>query len=144
MRCSVQIRGASVYIDMLGFPKEQHVLNLLNEAVARASTSGGHLQSDILSALDQARTALSAPVTIKSHLPLVLSAARRHVLTVEKHAVSRIIGPDSVSQHEMASLVRLRLICTELLNILAHTLAELKPPRHRDSSQRPGLGGWQG
>lgn len=146
-RCTTHsnLEGRLVLVDMLGFPKEQHVLNLLSEAVIHASTSGDRLKADVASALHKAREVLEAPVTAKSHLPLVLSAARRHVSSAEKHTVARIIGSEPVNSQEMASLVRLRLICAELLNILTHTLAELKPPHHRnrDSSHLPGFDGWQ-
>jgi hypothetical protein len=66
-------------------------------------------------------------------LPLVLSATRRHVTAAEKHVVALIIGSQPVNSREMSTLVRIRLICAELLTRLAQHLDNLKPPHLRNS-----------
>ncbi len=111
---------------MIDLPKGQHIHKLLDEALERASAIHRSFTADMVSAVQRAMTALSAPVTAKGHLALMLSAARRHVLDLEKRTVGLIIGDEPISQQEMAGLVRIRLICAELLTILADALAESK------------------
>jgi hypothetical protein len=115
---------------MSSFPKEQYVLTLLNEVAAAASDLQRGFTADIVLAAHKAKDALSAPTTTAGHLSLVLSAARRHIQTIEKRVVALIIGDEPISQREMSHLVRIRLICTELLNILARALADLKLNPH--------------
>lgn len=115
---------------MLGFSKEQHVLDLIDEAIVQTSvldTSG----EGITSSLEQTKHLLTSPIGGKHNVPLALSAARWRVTGVEKYAVRRIVHDDKIDVRAMSILVHVRLICAEVIRILDFALNELRLARQR-------------
>lgn len=108
------------------FRQKQHILNCLSEARTHSIGLSAVPTDELISALDKTRLVMEAPVTHTRQLPLVIAAARRHVTNAERQTVAWIVGPDSISRQEMAHLVRVRLICAELLNLLSDALTGLK------------------
>jgi len=118
-------------VHMLGFPKEQHLRNLIDEAIVQVSTLGESIEADIVLVLEKTRQVLASPAESKRNLPLILSAARWRVRDVEKYAVRRIVHDDNVDGHSMSILVRVRLICAEVIRILDAALNDLRVSRQR-------------
>ncbi len=114
---------------MLGSLKEERILTLVDEAIVQISTLGDSGVPDIISILEKTRQVLASPVRAERDIPLVLSAARWRVANVEKYAVSRIVHDDKVDGRAMSILVRVRLICAEVIRILDHALDESRMSR---------------
>lgn len=120
---------------------QQQVSALLNDVAGAAADLQRSFTADIISAVEKAKGAVSAPATSNSHLSLVLSAARRHTQDIEKRVVALIIGDERISQREMSHLVRIRLLCAKLLNLFARALADLKLAPHGRNQRRPNTSG---
>jgi hypothetical protein len=114
---------------MMNFPKEQRALELLNQALVHVASLSQNDEANLVPALNKTRATLETRTGARHHLPLVLSAARRQVAQAEKFAVGRIIGDDPVNHKEMSSLVEIRLICAELVNLLTNALDDVKGGR---------------
>jgi hypothetical protein len=113
---------------MEGFPKQDNVLQLLNEAAARARQLGRPYNSGLLDGFVQAKDTLDSAPEKKNQLALLLSAARMLISKVEKEAIRLIIGDDPITSQEMSHLVRIRLICAELITLLTSSLDRIKGP----------------
>ena len=119
---------------MLGFPKEQQLHNLIDQAIVQVSTLGEGSEAEIVLALEKARQVLDSEVGTKRNVPLILSAARWRVTGVEKYAVRRIVHDDKVDGASMSILVRVRLICAEVIRILDAALDDFRLARERAHS----------
>jgi hypothetical protein len=111
---------------MFDFPKRDRVLNLIQEAIGRVSNLGKRQKAVLAPEFDKALETLGTSASAKHHQALILSAARRHISQAEKQAIAHLIGDDPIYSQEMSDLVRVRVICAELLNILTYSLDTLK------------------
>jgi hypothetical protein len=110
------------------FLNQKNVMRLIDEAVNHAGKLGGSYTSQLLPDFIRAQQSLLTSVDIKSHLSLILSAARISITKAEKKTIRLIIGDDPVTGQEMSHLVRIRLICAELIGLLSSTLEWVKQP----------------
>ncbi len=113
---------------MLGSLKQENMLGLIDEAILQVSTLRGSGVPEIMSVLEKARHVLTSPVRADRDVPLVLAAARWRVADVEKYTVKRIVH-DEVDSPTLSILVRVRLICAQLLRILDGALDEVRLAR---------------
>ena len=111
---------------MFEFPKQERISNLINEAETQVPYLDDSYNSELNQAFDKIKTLLNSTPIALSQKVFMLGLARHQVLNAEKHAVSLMIGDVSISIEEMSHLVRVRLICAELSNLLAKGLEELK------------------
>jgi hypothetical protein len=107
---------------------QEHVLRLIEKAVEHSGQLGGSYKSDLLSDFVRAQQALVTSADIKSQLALVVSAARMMIAQAEKKTIQLIIGDAPVTGQQMSHLVRIRLICAELIGLLSNTLEWIKQP----------------
>jgi hypothetical protein len=107
---------------------QENVLRLIEQAVEHSRQLGGSYKSDLLSDFVQAQQALITSTNMKSHLALIVSAARMMIAQAEKKTVRLIIGDAPVTGQQMSHLVRIRLICAELISLLSNTLEWIKQP----------------
>ncbi len=111
---------------MDNFPRKDHVLGLLLEAVWHSSQIGNPYWGSLMPDFEQAQHTLETLPDLKSQQALILSAARRSIVQAEKKTIALIIGDDPINGQQMSHLVRIRLICTELLNLLSEMLDRIK------------------
>ena len=111
---------------MLDFPKRDRFINLVDEAIDRVAKLGGSREAMLAPQFAMALSTLDSVAKAKNHQALVISAARTHIFRAEKQVVSQIIGDDPVFTQEMSELVRLRVICAEMLKILSSSLDRVK------------------
>jgi hypothetical protein len=108
------------------FPKQSHALDLIQEAVGRAAQLGEPYECDLVEGFLKAKDTLGASAVASSQVALVLSAARMLITKVEKRTIALIIGDDPITGNQMSHLVRIRLICAELINLFTAVLENLK------------------
>lgn len=116
---------------MLGFSKEQHVLTLIDEAIGHISALSEQSNSEIKSVLVKTRQVLQGSGVAQRSVPLVLASVRGRVKDVEKYTVARILHDNRVDGHVMSILVRVRLICAEVIRILDMALDNFRLSRAR-------------
>jgi hypothetical protein len=103
-----------------------HILSLLQEALRRLDRLGSPYQPELAPAFASVIHTMSAPVASANQRCLLIGAARSRVITVERRVVNGMIRDNSISSFQMPDLLRVRLICTELLNLFNDSLDELK------------------
>ncbi|HZW03806.1 MAG TPA: hypothetical protein VFF68_07760 [Anaerolineaceae bacterium] len=109
-------------------------MTLIAEAVSHATQLGEPYKGDLVPAFLQAQEALSFSTAEDRQLGLILSAARMPINGAEKKTIRLIIGDEPITSQQMRHLVRLRLICAELIGLLTSALEIV-----RRSVARPGL-----
>ncbi len=114
---------------MLEFQKNRLVFKRINEAVVQGEGLGLNQKADIVAELEKARATLDTTVPGKNQVPLLLAAARRHILEAERLTVALIIGDGHVTSQQMSHLVRVRILCAELSVLLRDALDEQKAAR---------------
>ena len=99
---------------------------LIKEALQRSNQLGspyeGNLSPDFLQVLKN----LEDLPDQQSQQALIISAARRQIDQAEKLTVALIIGDDPITGNQMSHLVRIRLICAELMNLLSAMLEQIQ------------------
>jgi hypothetical protein len=122
------------------FPKQEYMLGLVHEAVTHLDQLGGHLETTLKPGFVQTRQSFETSVGGMSQWPLILTAASMRIRNMEKKIVAVIVGDDSITSQQMSHLVRLRVICAELLNKLAEIQEwikrSLRGPRQAGASLR--------
>ena len=103
-----------------------HVQNLLQEAQHRLERLGSPYQLELAPAFAGVINTLSAPVASTNQRCLLLGAARSRVIFVEKRVINGMLHDNSIGSFQMPDMLRVRLICTELLNLFNDSLDELK------------------
>jgi hypothetical protein len=111
---------------MFEFPKQERVTTLVHEAVTRIPHLGRHYNNDLGQEFTKVQTLLDTAPSARSQKTFLLGLARHHVARAEDTIVKQILGDGSISVEEMSHLVRVRLICTELLNLLAQGVEEFR------------------
>ncbi len=107
---------------MASLQNQENALRLIQEAVQRADQLGSPYNRDLLGGFERAQETLKSATEVKSQLALILSAARILIEKVEKKTIRLIIGDDPITRQQMSHLVRIRLICAELINLLTSML----------------------
>jgi hypothetical protein len=107
---------------------QENVLQLIDKAVEHSGQLGGSYKSDLLADFVRAQQALTTSANITSHLALIVSAARMMISQAEKKTIRLIIGDAPVTGQQMSHLVRIRVICAELISLLSNTLEWIKQP----------------
>jgi hypothetical protein len=104
------------------FPKRDYMLGLIEEAIRQAAQLDKTIESDLAPGFLQAQKSLVSFTDLKSQQTLVLSAARMMITRVERKTIALIIGDEPITGQQMSYLVRIRLICSELINLLSSIL----------------------
>jgi hypothetical protein len=99
-------------------PKINYLLGLIAEALQQSLLIGNPYTTRLTPDFIQAQETLESMPEQNSQLALILSAARRRITDAEKHTIALIVGDDPITGKQMSHLVRIRLICAELLNLL--------------------------
>jgi hypothetical protein len=113
---------------MESFKNQENVLRLIDEAVKHTGQLEGTYKSELMPDFVQAHETLITSSDFKSQIALILSATRILIAKAEKKTIRLIIGDDFVTGQQMSHLVRIRLICAELLGLLNTTLDRMKKP----------------
>jgi hypothetical protein len=113
-----------------GIPQKDYLLCLIKEAVSRAAKLGEAYKSDLDGDFLQAQKNLEIFSEVNAQQTLLLSAARINITQVEKKTIALIIGDRPITGQQMTHLVRIRLICTEILNLLSAIMEGLKQTFH--------------
>ena len=111
---------------MFEFPKQERVSTLIHEAVTRLPYLGNKYNHDLGQEFNKIQTLLDAAPVARSQKTLLLGLARHHTARAEETIVKQILGDDVISVDEMSHLVRVRLICTELMNLFVQSLEEFR------------------
>jgi hypothetical protein len=101
-------------------------VNLVEEAMQRTARMGETYEVALVPVFNDALNVINASTANSRNQLLILSAARRHITIAEKHAVAWMIGDDRINSQSMSDLVRVRLICSELLGMLNNAIDEIK------------------
>jgi hypothetical protein len=111
---------------MESFINRENVLRLIGEAGEHARQLGGTYKNELLPDFIQAKETLITSTDFRAQMLLILSAARMMIAQAEKKTVRLIIGDDPITGQQMSHLVRIRLICAELISLLSYTLQSVK------------------
>ncbi len=107
---------------MASLTNQENVLQLVREAVQRADQLGSPYKQDLIGGFEQVQETLKITTEVKSQLALIFSAARMLIEKVEKKTIRLIIGDAPITRQQMSHLVRIRVICAELINLLTGML----------------------
>lgn len=116
---------------MVDFPDRETALTLINEALTISATLNVSPEVDFQSAFLQAQAALSVMACSASQVPLLLSAARRHVQSAERKIVTLILGDHPLDHEQMSVLVQLRILSARLISLLTTSLEKVKRSRQQ-------------
>jgi hypothetical protein len=105
---------------------QDRMINLIQEAIGRIASLGRQEEFALLPVFIDARNSLQGSFYNEKTQKLLLRAAAQRIVHAEKHTVSLIIGDVDISISEMSHLVRIRLICAEVINLLNQVLDELR------------------
>ncbi len=111
---------------MAEITNREHLLVLIKEALQRAALLGLPYESNLTPEFIQAQNTLETMPVLNSQQVLILAAARRRITQAERQTVALIIGDNPITGQQMSHLVRIRLICTELLNLLSSMLEQIQ------------------
>ncbi len=111
---------------MADFTKRDYLLGLIEEALRRAALLGRPYESNLTPDFILAQKTLETLPDINSQKALILAAARRQITQAERQTIALIIGDNPITGQQMSHLVRIRLICTELLNLLSSMLEQIQ------------------
>jgi hypothetical protein len=99
---------------------------LIKEAIERLNAFGRQDELALLPIFIDARRSLDTNAANRSAQILLLSSTNRRITRAEKQVVSWIIGDQRVNSNEMSHLVRVRLICAQILNLLSDELESIR------------------
>jgi hypothetical protein len=111
---------------MFDFPKKERVFALIQEAIESVSHLGKRQTTALEPELTKALQTLETSASARHHQALILAAVRRHISQAEKQVVAQLIGDEPIYSDEMPDLVRIRVICAELVAVLTYSLEQLK------------------
>ncbi len=106
------------------------IIDLIEEALACLNRLGKPYELELAPAFVEAKNALQTPIIVPSQQVLLLSAVHRRIKGAERTVVDGIINGQPVVSSKMSDLVRVRLVCTELLNMLNEAKQTLKNKRN--------------
>ena len=103
-----------------------YMIELLQEATCRLGNLGSSYELTLAPAFATVIDTLQAPAYHRHHQGLVLSAARQRITTAEKHVIRGMIEDARITFDQMPDLLRIRIICAELLDMINDTSEEMK------------------
>lgn len=103
---------------MATVPTDERVQLLIREAKAKSDVIRINRFHDLTGSLSRVETILNTPIDRQSQIVLLLSAALQHMKSAERMVVSLIIGDEPFNIEDMGILVRIRLICSEVIGLL--------------------------
>ncbi|NIS82288.1 MAG: hypothetical protein GTO14_19250 [Anaerolineales bacterium] len=109
---------------MKNLPEEKRIIDLIEEARSNSSGLDPSREEHIRTCLDRVQSLLSTPAKMRNHVMLLLSAALLQIKKTERLSIEAMLGGERITQNEMAALVRIRLICAEVINILSDATEE--------------------
>jgi hypothetical protein len=113
----------------LNLPYFDRINELIQEALACLSRLGVKYELELAPAFAESLNVLQKPAAIPSQQLLLLSAVQRRIKFAEKTILNGILHGHAVTSSKMSDLVRIRLVCSELLNILNDVNLTLKNKR---------------
>ena len=111
---------------MFDFPKKERVFTLIQEAIESMANLGKRQYAALAPELTKALQTLETTASARHQQALILAAVRRHISMAEKQVVAQLIGDEPIYSNEMPDLVRIRVICAELVTVLTYSLDQLK------------------
>ena len=99
---------------------------LVQEAIDHLTALGSHDELALIPVFIDTAQSLEIRANNRSSAILLIHAANRRIACAEKQTIARIIGDQDVSMNEMSHLVRVRLICAEISNLLDDGLEEIR------------------
>ncbi|MEN4040869.1 MAG: hypothetical protein ROW52_01280 [Anaerolineaceae bacterium] len=111
---------------MENYKNQNTLMRLIAEAVEHVQKLGDSCCGSLLPDFIRVQNTLTAPSHLKAHLVLMLSATRMAITQIEKKTIALIIGDAPITGQQMSHLVRIRLICAELIGMLTNTLQWIK------------------
>jgi hypothetical protein len=111
---------------LFDFPKQERVSSLVQEAVKRIPYLDDNYNANLTQEFSKVQSLLDTEPSASSQKALLLGLARHHIARAEKYTVRQIVDNGSINVDEMSHLVRVRLICAELSNLFAQSLADFK------------------
>jgi hypothetical protein len=126
---------------MKEFNGKDYLIGLIQEAIRRDAQLGNPYKNNFAPDFAQAQEALETPAVPGSQTALLLAAVRRKITLVEKKIVTLIISDKPITTQQMSHLVRIRLICTELLNTLSAMLEQIKLTMGKPGLSNSGMAG---
>ena len=99
---------------------------LIKEALQRSNQLGSPYKGNLTPDFLQALKSLENLPEQQSQQALIISAAKLKINQAEKQTIALIIGDDPITGNQMSHLVRIRLICVELLNLLSSMLEQIQ------------------
>lgn len=103
---------------MNGITQEERIQALIEEARFTSRSLAPSIDDPINNKLDRVQALLNTPAKLRNQLCLLVSAALRQMQEAERFSIDILIGDVHLTQCEMAALVRIRLICAELIQRL--------------------------
>jgi hypothetical protein len=110
----------------MDIPNREKIIRLIREAIQHILALGRQDELALLPVFKDTLTVFDVAPYNRSSRLLLLSAANQHITKAEKKTVSTIIGDLDFSINEMSHLVRIRLICAELVNLINQGLEEVR------------------
>ncbi|MEA4909237.1 MAG: hypothetical protein GYA17_11935 [Chloroflexi bacterium] len=108
--------------------------SLIHEAITHLSHLGNHYETELVPIFALAGSILETSTESRQSRALILSAAHQRITQAEKKTIAIIIGDDPISTQQMSHLVRIRLICAKLIQLMADQLDELRTPVRRSKN----------
>jgi hypothetical protein len=107
----------------------ERITKLIEEALARLSSLGVKYELALAPAFAESLNGLQKPTAVPSQQILLVSAAQRRIKSAEGTILNEILHGQAVTSTNISDLVRIRLACVELLNILDDVNRTLKNKR---------------
>jgi hypothetical protein len=111
---------------MQRFLNSENIFRLIDEAVDRSGKLGGPYDGDLTPGFLHAQETLKTTTDGKAQLTLLLAAARNWITQVEQRTIRLIIGDAPITGQQMSHLVRIRMICAELINLLSNLIERVR------------------
>jgi hypothetical protein len=98
--------------------EKERIQILIEEARCTSQNLAPSNDDQIRTGLDRVQTLLNTPAKLRNQLALLVSAALRQIQETERISIDMLIGDGDLTHYEMAAIVRIRLICAELIHCL--------------------------
>lgn len=104
----------------------EHLIDLIQEAVACLGRLKNSYEYQLAPVFVKSLDTLQTPAVSRYQQILLLSSVQRRVSFAEEKVVSGLIHDNSVTFIQTSDLVRVRLICHEILTNLVEAIDKLK------------------
>lgn len=107
-------------------PKENKIHTLVGTALLQSKDLTEGRDQQVGESLGRVQKLLTTPTKERNQILLILSAAITHMRVVERLVIEGMRLDKWVSLYEEGILVRIRLICAEVIGLLTDATEELK------------------